>query len=365
MESHRRPWQDCGGLPWQSEQCRRLRCRHTGLAVVSLAGVGGRRGLRAGTSLVRGHAVGQHILRGLHQVATHPRMSVGPVGGDVFAAERPRLVGLAYRMLAMVEDAEDVVQEAWIRWQAVDPTGLERPAAWLTTVTTRLALDQLRSRSRRREDYVGPWLPEPLVSAPGPEEAAELADSLTLGFLTLLDRLTPIERAVFVLADVFDVPYAEIAETVAKSAPACRQIATRARRQIRESRPHPASPVARQLVTELVGAITAGDIGGVLARLAPEAVCVTDGGATRRAARRPILGAPQVARFLIHLAQRFSNRLSLSPVTVNGDPGFILTLDGAVDQVLAFEVKRNQVLVVRMIGNPAKLQRIHDPVRLR
>jgi len=203
MESHRRPWQDCGGLPWQSEQCRRLRCRHTGLAVVSLAGVGGRRGLRAGTSLVRGHAVGQHILRGLHQVATHPRMSVGPVGGDVFAAERPRLVGLAYRMLAMVEDAEDVVQEAWIRWQAVDPTGLERPAAWLTTVTTRLALDQLRSRSRRREDYVGPWLPEPLVSAPGPEEAAELADSLTLGFLTLLDRLTPIERAVFVLADVF------------------------------------------------------------------------------------------------------------------------------------------------------------------
>jgi len=293
-------------------------------------------------------------------------MNVGPGGGDVFAAERPRLVGLAYRMLAMVDDAEDVVQEAWIRWQAVDPTGLERPAAWLTTVTTRLALDQLRSRSRRREDYVGPWLPEPLVSAPGPEEAAELADSLTLGFLTLLDRLTPIERAVFVLADVFDVPYAEIAETVAKSAPACRQIATRARRQIRENRPHPASPVARQLVTELVGVITAGDIAGVLARLAPEAVCVTDGGATRRAAQRPILGAPQVARFLIHLAQRFSNRLSLSPVTVNGDPGFILTLDGApVDQVLAFEVQRNRVLVVRMIGNPAKLQRIDDPVRLR
>ena len=151
----------------------------------------------------------------------------------------------------------------------------------------------------------------------------------------------------------------------AKSAPACRQIATRARRQIRENRPHSASPVARQLVTELVGAITAGDIAGVLARLAPEAVCVTDGGATRRAARRPILGAPQVARFLIHLAQRFSNRLSLSPVTVNGDPGFILTLDGAVDQVLAFEVQRNRVLVVRMIGNPAKLQRIDDPVRLR
>lgn len=176
--------------------------------------------------------------------------------GDVFASERPRLLGMAYRMLGVVADAEDVVQESWIRWQAIDPAELDHPAAWLTAVTARLCLDQLRARGRRHEDYVGPWLPEPLVSTqePGPEEAAELADSLTLGFLILLDQLAPTERAVFILADVFDVPYAEIAATVNRSTVACRQIASRARRKIRAGRPRPPSPASRQLVTELVAA---------------------------------------------------------------------------------------------------------------
>ena len=274
---------------------------------------------------------------------------------------------MAYRMLGVVADAEDVVQEAWIRWQAIDPAELDHPAAWLTTVTARLCLDQLRSRGRRHEDYVGPWLPEPLVSTqgPGPEEAAELADSLTLGFLILLDQLAPIERAVFILADVFDVPYAEIAATVNRSTVACRQIASRARRKIRAGRPRPPSPASRQLVTELVAAISAGDVDGVLAHLAPEAVCVTDSGAGRPAARRPILGAPRVTQFLINLAQRFSGRLSLSPVTVNGDPGFVLSLDGTVDQVIAFETEGNQVMTIRIVGNPAKLQRTDDPPALR
>ncbi len=139
-----------------------------------------------------------------------------------FEAERPRLVGLAYRMLGMWADAEDVVQDAWLRWQSADEGSIERPAAWLTTVTTRLCLDRVRTAQRRREEYIGPWLPEPVVSGPGPEEAAELSDSLTLGFLTMLDRLGPLERAVFLLADVFAVPFADIAGAVGKSEVACR-----------------------------------------------------------------------------------------------------------------------------------------------
>ena len=154
---------------------------------------------------------------------------------DVFERERPRLVGLAYRMLGTVADAEDVVQDAWFRWQAPCPGEVDRPEAWLTTVTTRIALDHLRSARRRREAYVGPWLPEPLVADAGPAEVAELAESLRLGFLTVLDQLKPVERAVFLLADVFAVPFAEIADTVGKSEAACRQIASRARR--RRARP--------------------------------------------------------------------------------------------------------------------------------
>ena len=147
---------------------------------------------------------------------------------EVFAAERPRLLGLAYRILASYTDAEDVVQEAWIRWQSVDHATVERPAAYLTTVTTRLALDRARSLARRREHYVGPWLPEPVAVEHGPEEHAELAESLTFGFLLVLDRLGPIERAVWLLAEVFGEPYALIASAVGKSEAACRQ--TRLRR---------------------------------------------------------------------------------------------------------------------------------------
>ena len=170
-------------------------------------------------------------------------MSIGPAAAptDVFERERPRLVGLAYRMLGTVSDAEDVVQDAWLRWQSMRPGQVDRPEAWLTTVTTRIALDHIRSSRRRRQDYVGPWLPEPLVSEDGPDEAVVVADSLRLGFLTVLDQLKPVERAVFLLADVFCVPFAEIAGTVGKSEPACRQIASRARPsgQAAHSRPGP------------------------------------------------------------------------------------------------------------------------------
>ncbi|MHB1488657.1 MAG: RNA polymerase sigma factor SigJ [Acidimicrobiales bacterium] len=280
-----------------------------------------------------------------------------------FATERPRLTGLAYRMLGSVVDAEDILQEVWIRWHGADAESLERPSAWLTTVTTRLALDRLRSLRRHREDYLGPWLPEPIVAGPGPEAAAELADSLTLGFLVLLDQLSPLDRAVFILADVFGVPYKEIAVIVTKSPAACRQMASRARRRVHQA-PLPTAPNAdRHLVDELVAAIAAGDVETVLAYLAPNVICTADGGALRRAARHPVVGAPRVAHFLINLARRFSGQLAVTPASINGDAGFILKIDGAIDQVMAFEISGSQVAAIRIIRNPDKLQligKLHD-----
>jgi len=207
-------------------------------------------------------------------------------GVTVFDEQRRRLVGLAYRMLGSLADAEDVVQEVWLRWQRSDISSIEQPQAWLTTVTTRVALDRSRAQMRRREDYPGPWLPEPLVQD-GPEEAAELADSLTLGFLVLLDALAPLERAVFILADVFGTPYREIAGAVGKPEGACRQIASRARAKVRAAPPPPAKSVEqRQTVDALLGALAAGDAEALLAVLSPDVVLVSDGGPTRRAARR-------------------------------------------------------------------------------
>lgn len=281
---------------------------------------------------------------------------------DVFEAMRPRLVGIAYRMLGTVADAEDVVQDAFLRWLATDRGGIDRPEAWLTTVTTRLALDRLRSAQRRREDYVGPWLAEPVATAPGPEEAAELADSLTLGFLAVLDRLTPVERAVFLLADVFAVPFAEIAQTVGKSAAACRQIATRARARVRTERVAPPpchDGTDRRVVEELLVAVANGDIAGVLDRLTPDARCVSDGGAARRAARRPVVGAERVARFLINTARKGYDQASVELVTINGSPGMVVSIDGEVDIAASFDIDpTRRVAAIWMVRNPEKLRRL-------
>lgn len=291
-------------------------------------------------------------------------MSIGPppTPTEVFERERPRLVGLAYRMLGTVTDAEDVVQDAWLRWQSVGADQLERPEAWLTTVTTRVALDHLRSIRRRRETYVGPWLPEPLVSAAGPEDAAVLADSLRLGFLTVLDELAPVERAVFLLADVFAVPFAEIAATVDKSEGACRQIASRARRRVRQPTAARDPATERAITDELMTAIAVGDIAQVLERLAPDVVCVADGGATRRAARRPVIGAPRVARLLINLAHRYRGDIGVRTASVNGDAGAVIVVGGEVDLVIAFEVRDRRVVAVRVVRNPDKLARVDCPV---
>ena len=303
--------------------------------------------------------------------------SVPPTGSppaptDAFERERPRLVGLAYRMLGTVADAEDVVQDAWLRWRTIVPGDLDRPEAWLTTVTTRIALDHLRTARRRREAYVGPWLPEPLVAEAGPAEAAELAESLRLGFLTVLDQLQPVERAVFLLADVFAVPFAEIAATVGKSEVACRQIASRARRKVRpdvdapEGRRDPAARrTDRAVVEALLTAVALGDVEVALRYVAPDVICVSDGGASVRAARRPVVGADRVVRFLVNLTRRYAGHLTARPASVNGDIGSVVSRDGTVDLVAAFEVEDGRVATIRMVRNPDKLGHVDAPPSVR
>lgn len=284
-----------------------------------------------------------------------------------FEAERPRLLGLAYRMLGTIGDAEDVVQDAWLRWHAADRDAITTPGAWLTTVTTRLALDRLKSTRRRREQYPGPWLPEPVVTEAGPEDAAELADSLTLGFLTLLDRLRPVERAVFLLADVFGMPYAEVGKAVGKSEVACRQIASRCRRRLLGSHPRKPSGEERRLVDELLVAMALGDVPAVVQRLAPDAVCISDGGPHRRAARRPVVGAERVARFCVNVTKKAYAMPRVVPVTVNGDPGVIVYDGGDIDCVLAFEVDSagERIAAIWIVRAPEKLDHVLAPVAIR
>jgi len=274
----------------------------------------------------------------------------------IFGGERPRLLALAYRLLGSMTDAEDVVQDAWMRWEAA-AADVERPAAWLTTVVTRLSIDRLRSAQRQRESYVGPWLPEPVTDEPGPAESAELADSLTLGFLTMLERLTPVERAVFLLADVFDEPFNDIAAIVGKSPAACRQIASRARRRVRDPVRHvdAGAPGGPEVAAAFVRATAAGDVDALLGLLAPDVVMVSDGGAERHAARRPVLGAARVARLLTNIARRFPTGVDLTMPSVNGEPGIVLSFAGRRFMAMALEIRDGRIQVLRTVVNPRKL----------
>jgi RNA polymerase sigma-70 factor, ECF subfamily len=281
---------------------------------------------------------------------------------DPFEAARPRIRGLAYRMLGTLADADDVAQDTWLRWQAAGGEHIANTEAWLVTAATRLCLDRLRSAARTREIYPGPWLPEPIVTDPSPESAAELSDSLTLGFLVLLDQLAPVERAVFLLADVFDVPYAEIAVTVGRTQAACRQIASRARRRLRpDKQPCQTAAADRALVKGLLHALAAGDVNEVVARLAPQVVCITDGGPERRAARRPVVGSGRVARLLIGLARRY-HHLAIRSAVVGGSAGAIFSAGDSVEQVMTLTSKDGVITAIYFVGNPHKLTSVGHPV---
>ncbi|MGH9112565.1 MAG: RNA polymerase sigma factor SigJ [Acidimicrobiales bacterium] len=284
--------------------------------------------------------------------------------GAALVAERPRLVGLAYRITGSRIDAEDIVQEAWLRARRIDPGTIERPAAWLTTVVARLALDHLRSARHRRETYVGPWLPEPILAsvaapAPGddPARAAELAESLTFGFLRVLETLTPTERVVFLLADVFETPFPEIAQVIDRSPEATRQVASRARRRVRAGQVRRQAPDdAAQVVVELIDALAAGDADRAIALLAEDAVLVSDGGAHTHAARRPVVGRDRVSRFLLNLTRRLVDAdMRVEPALCNGEPGAVIYQGEARYAAASAHVVDDEVAAIYLVVNPDKL----------
>ena len=272
---------------------------------------------------------------------------------------RDFLFGVAYRMLGDVAEAQDAVQDAFVRWAARDAE-VDDPRAWLTTVVTRLCLDRLKSARAKREVYVGPWLPEPLVTDDDPADAAELADTLSLAFLVVLESLSPAERAVFLLHDVFGYPFEQIAGMVDRSAEACRQLASRARRHVQERRPRfDTPPDAGEAVAEaFLAACAGGDLDALLRLLADDAVVRSDGGGVAQAARRPVVGADAVARFLVGLTRKASafGDVTVRRARVNGAPGAVFSQAGQPSVVVALDIAGDRVREVDIVVNPEKLR---------
>ena len=278
-----------------------------------------------------------------------------------FEALRPRLFGIAYRMTGSVADAEDVCQDAWLRWQGIALDTIGSPEAYLVRITTTVAIDRLRSAQHRRKTYVGAYLPEPVLtsSEDATVEAAELADSMTFAFLVLLDELNPLQRAVFLLRDVFGYSFDEIGVVVGRTSGACRQIASRTRRRLDEHRVElrRASDAAeRRLVDAFVAATIAGDLPGLMTLLADDVVSLSDGGAERHAARRPIVGAERVARAVVNLARRLPPADAVEFVRVNTNPGVVLRRGVHAEVVVSFALApdgRVRLMFVQL--NPEKL----------
>ena len=289
------------------------------------------------------------------------------VDDDPFVVHRGLLFTVAYELLGSAADAEDVLQESWLRWATVDHAEVRDARAYLVRIVTRQALNHLRSVARRREDYVGEWLPEPLLTSPDVAEDVELADSLSIAMLTVLETLGPTERAVFVLREVFDVPYDEIADAVGKTPAAVRQIAHRAKSHVSARRPR--VRVVRseheEVVERLVTALNTGDLQALMDILAPDVVSVADsGGKVRGAARRPIIGGARLARYLVGGLTKVEGALVASATWVNGEPGIRMELDGQLVGVVSVSVEHGRVTRVYSIANPDKLSRLDDRTAL-
>ena len=282
---------------------------------------------------------------------------------DPFIANRGLLFTVAYEMLGSAADAEDVVQETWLRWDAIGDEGrgdVEHPRAFLVRMVTRKALDRLRANARRREDYVGAWLPEPLLTAPDLAEDAELAESVSMAMLTVLETLTPTERAVFVLREVFDTPYDEIADAVGKSAAAVRQIGHRARDHVAARRPR--MDVGRreqqEVVERFLAAVTGGELQALLDVLAPDVVLVADGGGVVQAVVNPVVGAKKVANLLRPFG-RLAPGAQILRVLLNGAAGArIVGTDDGYDTAISFVVEDGRISRIYAVRNPAKLGQI-------
>jgi RNA polymerase sigma-70 factor (ECF subfamily) len=278
------------------------------------------------------------------------------------APHRGRLLGLAYRMLGSRSDAEDVVQDAYLRFAGAQ--NVHNPEAFLVTIVTRLCLDRLKSAKAQREIYVGPWLPEPVFDAEGlsADAATELADDLSFALLLALDRLSPMERAAFLLHDVFDTPFSEVAAMLDRTEAACRQLASRARRAVRDERPAPtATPDSHaRLLQAFSDAVASGNVRQLAELLREDAVAITDGGGRKFAARNPIIGADKVARFFIGLAGKTAGHdVRIEPAVINGAVGALLYLDGELDLTLSMAVDGEKIAAIYIVRNPDKLR--HAP----
>ena len=275
-----------------------------------------------------------------------------------FEPHRAFLAGLAYRMLGSVAEAEDVVQDAFLRWRDADRTAVAEPRAYLARVVSRLCLDRMKSATHRREQYVGTWLPEPVVAEP----AQSLADDLSVALLLALERLSPLERAAFLLHDVFDMDYAAVAEAIDRNEAACRQLASRARENIRQDRSRFAAndAEARKLAVAFVTAAVTGDVDGLARLLAEDAVLYSDGGGKRLAALKPILGRDRIRRFYDGLWKKNAGAFAarrVESVTLNGMPGFIFETAGGTE-TLAFDVAGGLIVALYAVRNPDKVRHL-------
>ena len=286
-----------------------------------------------------------------------------------FVAHRNLLFTVAYEMLGSAVDAEDVLQETWLRWVKVDLEQVRDQRAYLIRITTRQALNRLRTMKRRRENYVGPWLPEPLLTTPDVAEDVELAESLSMAIMLVLESLSPTERAVFVLREAFDVSYDEIAAAVDKTPAAVRQIAHRARQHVDARRPREVvAPSETRAALEMFRrALEGGDLQDLLDVLAPDVVLLSDGGGVKQAALRPIMGAERVVRFILGGSRKAQGALTTDATVINGNPALFLRLDGGIDGVIAMRVDEGRITGLYYVRNPDKLSRVESetPLTLR
>lgn len=281
---------------------------------------------------------------------------------DTFEAHRDHLLGLAYRMLGSIAEAEDIVQEAYLRWHEAETDDVADPRAYLARVVTRLGLDHLKSARVRREHYVGPWLPEPVVDADSMSAgtASEYSDDVTVALLLALERLSPLERAAFLLHDVFDQDFSEVARTLNRSEAACRQLAARGRAHVREARPRfPVDPEsADRLAAAFLAASREGDADALSALLAEDAVLRSDGGGKRHAALAPILGRDRIVRFFAGVTRKLRESgyvLTPIPARINGQPGVVLRDADGIVQTMALEIRDGTIVAIDIVRNPDKL----------
>jgi RNA polymerase sigma-70 factor (TIGR02957 family) len=288
---------------------------------------------------------------------------------DPFAAHRSLLFTVAYEMLGSVADAEDVVQETWLRWAALleaERGAVQAPRAYLVRIVTRLGLNRLRTLARQREEYVGEWLPEPVLTSPDVADDVELAESVSIAMLAVLETLLPTERAVFVLREVFDVPYEEIAEALDKSPAAVRQIATRARKHVAARRPRMSVSRAEQeqVVERFLAALTTGDVPGLLAVLAPDVLVVGDGGGLAPTIAKPVRGAAKLVPVMARFAQA-APAAKAFVVDLNGGIAARIDPGGDNDTAVSFVIEHGQITRIYAIRNPRKLERLGEVAELR